>query len=101
MVHLSVGMKQPASPQLLSELAIIAGIARAALSDSRSMLKGSKIGVYLTHRYPHTHKVLGKLLPRALKGVDMAVSRAGLRKQRNARSLAAQPASVHVVRQVV
>ncbi|MFD8596645.1 FdhF/YdeP family oxidoreductase [Kitasatospora sp. NPDC059646] len=35
MVHLSVGMrKRPASPQLLSEPAIIAGIARAALPDS-------------------------------------------------------------------
>ncbi|MFI0962741.1 FdhF/YdeP family oxidoreductase [Streptomyces sp. NPDC021080] len=34
MVHLSVGMKRPASKQLLSEPAIIAGIARAALPDS-------------------------------------------------------------------
>ncbi|MFD5815820.1 FdhF/YdeP family oxidoreductase [Streptomyces sp. NPDC127038] len=34
MVHLSVGMKRPASRQLLSEPAIIAGIARAALPDS-------------------------------------------------------------------
>ncbi|WP_305093127.1 FdhF/YdeP family oxidoreductase [Prescottella sp. R16] len=34
MVHLSVGMKRPASPHLLSEPAIIAGIARAALPDS-------------------------------------------------------------------
>jgi molybdopterin-dependent oxidoreductase alpha subunit len=34
MVHLSVGMKKPASPHLLSEPAIIAGIARAALHDS-------------------------------------------------------------------
>ncbi|RBO82962.1 FdhF/YdeP family oxidoreductase [Nocardia puris] len=34
MVHLSVGMKKPASPHLLSEPAIIAGIARAALPDS-------------------------------------------------------------------
>ncbi|MFJ5927024.1 FdhF/YdeP family oxidoreductase [Kitasatospora sp. NPDC092948] len=35
MVHLSVGMrKRPASPQLLSEPAIVAGIARAALPDS-------------------------------------------------------------------
>ncbi|MFB6892166.1 FdhF/YdeP family oxidoreductase [Kitasatospora sp. NPDC056327] len=34
MVHLSVGMKRPASPDLLSEPAVIAGIARAALPDS-------------------------------------------------------------------
>lgn len=34
MVHLSVGMKQPASPHLLSEPAIIAGMARAALPGS-------------------------------------------------------------------
>ncbi|HEY0696397.1 MAG TPA: FdhF/YdeP family oxidoreductase [Micromonospora sp.] len=34
MVHLSTGMKRPASPHLLSEPAIIAGIARAALPRS-------------------------------------------------------------------
>ncbi|MFI6299069.1 FdhF/YdeP family oxidoreductase [Nonomuraea sp. NPDC050790] len=34
MVHLSIGMKRPASPRLLSEPAIIAGLARAALPDS-------------------------------------------------------------------
>ncbi|MBV2358131.1 formate dehydrogenase, partial [Streptomyces sp. J2-1] len=34
MVHLSTGMKKPASKQLLSEPAIIAGMARAALPDS-------------------------------------------------------------------
>ncbi|MEV6110457.1 FdhF/YdeP family oxidoreductase [Streptomyces sp. NPDC051940] len=34
MVHLSVGMKRPASPHLRSEPAIIAGMARAALPDS-------------------------------------------------------------------
>ena len=36
MVHLSVGMKRPASPHLLSEPAIIAGIARAALPASET-----------------------------------------------------------------
>ncbi|MEU6581403.1 FdhF/YdeP family oxidoreductase [Nocardia sp. NPDC046763] len=36
MVHLSTGMKNPASTHLLSEPAIIAGIARAALPDSRT-----------------------------------------------------------------
>jgi len=36
MVHLSTGMKKPASPHLLSEPAIIAGIAQAALPDSRT-----------------------------------------------------------------
>lgn len=34
MVHLSIGMKRPASPDLLSESALIAGIARAALPES-------------------------------------------------------------------
>lgn len=34
MVHLSRGMKRPASPHLLSEPAIIAGLARATLPDS-------------------------------------------------------------------
>ncbi|SEO86875.1 oxidoreductase alpha (molybdopterin) subunit [Actinacidiphila rubida] len=34
MVHRSVGMKRPASPNLLSEPAIVAGMARAALPDS-------------------------------------------------------------------
>ncbi|MEU6578995.1 FdhF/YdeP family oxidoreductase [Streptomyces sp. NPDC046805] len=34
MVHLSIGMKRPASPHLLSEPAIIAGMARAALPES-------------------------------------------------------------------
>ncbi|MFB7247297.1 formate dehydrogenase [Streptomyces populi] len=36
MVHLSIGMKRPASPHLLSEPAIIAGMARAALPDSKT-----------------------------------------------------------------
>ncbi|MEY9872526.1 molybdopterin-dependent oxidoreductase alpha subunit [Streptacidiphilus sp. MAP12-33] len=36
MVHLSRGMKRPASPHLLSEPAIIAGIAHAALPASRT-----------------------------------------------------------------
>ena len=36
MVHLSKGMNEPASPQLRSESAIIAGIARATLPDSRT-----------------------------------------------------------------
>lgn len=36
MVHLSVGMKRPASKHLLSEPAIIAGMARAALPDSET-----------------------------------------------------------------
>ncbi|MFI6937724.1 FdhF/YdeP family oxidoreductase [Streptomyces sp. NPDC050418] len=34
MVHLSLGMKKPASEQLLSEPAIVAGMAQAALPDS-------------------------------------------------------------------
>jgi molybdopterin-dependent oxidoreductase alpha subunit len=36
MVHLSVGMKNPASPHLLSEPAIIAGMAQATLPHSRT-----------------------------------------------------------------
>lgn len=34
MVHLSVGMNEPASPHLRSELAIVAGMAKATLSNS-------------------------------------------------------------------
>jgi len=34
MVHLSYGMKEPCSPQLRSEVAIVAGIARAALPNT-------------------------------------------------------------------
>lgn len=36
MVHLSVGMKEPASPQLLSEPAIVAGIAEATLPNTKT-----------------------------------------------------------------
>ncbi|MFB7369778.1 FdhF/YdeP family oxidoreductase [Streptomyces sp. NPDC056222] len=36
MVHLSVGMKRPASSHLLSEPAIVAGMARAALPESQT-----------------------------------------------------------------
>jgi molybdopterin-dependent oxidoreductase alpha subunit len=36
MVHLSSGMNEPASPHLRSELAIIAGMARATLAQSRT-----------------------------------------------------------------
>ena len=36
MVHLSFGMKEPSSPGLKSEAAIIAGMARATLPDSKS-----------------------------------------------------------------
>ena len=36
MVHLSRGMKEPASPHLLSELAIIAGLARATMPNSKT-----------------------------------------------------------------
>ncbi|PIB79109.1 FdhF/YdeP family oxidoreductase [Mycobacterium celatum] len=36
MVHLSVGMKEPASPHLLSEPAIVAGIAEATLPNSKT-----------------------------------------------------------------
>lgn len=35
MVHLSVGMNEPASPHLLSELAIIAGMAKATMPDTK------------------------------------------------------------------
>ncbi len=35
-VHLSKGMNKPASPHLLSELAILTGIARATMPDSRT-----------------------------------------------------------------
>jgi molybdopterin-dependent oxidoreductase alpha subunit len=36
MVHISYGMKDPASPQLRSECAILAGMAQATLPDSRT-----------------------------------------------------------------
>ena len=36
MVHLSVGKKEPASPHLKSELAVIAGIARATMPNSKT-----------------------------------------------------------------
>jgi molybdopterin-dependent oxidoreductase alpha subunit len=36
MVHISFGMKKPASPQLRSECAIIAGMAQATLPDSKT-----------------------------------------------------------------
>jgi molybdopterin-dependent oxidoreductase alpha subunit len=36
MVHMSVGMKEPGSPQLRSEPAIIAGLARATLPESKT-----------------------------------------------------------------
>jgi anaerobic selenocysteine-containing dehydrogenase len=36
MVHISFGMKEPASPHLRSEPAILAGLARATLPDSRT-----------------------------------------------------------------
>jgi anaerobic selenocysteine-containing dehydrogenase len=36
MVHLSKGMKDPASPHLMSELAIIAGIAKATLTNTKT-----------------------------------------------------------------
>ncbi len=36
MVHLSVGMNEPASPHLLSELAIIAGMAKATIADTKT-----------------------------------------------------------------
>jgi anaerobic selenocysteine-containing dehydrogenase len=36
MVHLSKGMREPASPHLRSELAIIAGMARATLENSKT-----------------------------------------------------------------
>ena len=36
MVHLSYGMKEPASPELRSEAAIVAGIARATLPQTRT-----------------------------------------------------------------
>jgi molybdopterin-dependent oxidoreductase alpha subunit len=40
MVHRSVGMKEPASPHLRSEPAIIAGLARATLPDSETPWQG-------------------------------------------------------------
>ena len=36
MVHISYGMKEPGSPQLRSECAILAGMAQATLPDSKT-----------------------------------------------------------------
>jgi molybdopterin-dependent oxidoreductase alpha subunit len=40
MVHISVGMKEPPSPQLRSECAILAGMAQATLPDSKTPWQG-------------------------------------------------------------
>jgi anaerobic selenocysteine-containing dehydrogenase len=40
MVHISYGMKEPSSPQLRSECAILAGLARATLPDSTTPWQG-------------------------------------------------------------
>lgn len=57
MVHLSVGMKRPASPHLLSEPAIIAGMARAALPDSTTPWE------WYTEDYDRIRDTMARVLP--------------------------------------
>ena len=56
MVHLSVGKRRPASPHLLSEPAIIAGIARAALPDSATPWD------WFVADYDHIRDVMAKVI---------------------------------------
>ncbi|MDQ0708434.1 molybdopterin-dependent oxidoreductase alpha subunit [Arthrobacter woluwensis] len=57
MVHLSIGRKQPASTHLLSEPAIIAGMARAALPDSVTPWE------WYVEDYDRIRNVMAKALP--------------------------------------
>jgi len=57
MVHLSIGRKQPASTHLLSEPAIIAGMARAALPDSATPWE------WYVEDYDRIRDVMAKALP--------------------------------------
>jgi oxidoreductase alpha (molybdopterin) subunit len=57
MVHLSVGMKRPASPQLLSEPAIIAGIAQAVLPESATPWR------WYVEDYDRIRDVMARVLP--------------------------------------
>ncbi|QTF73552.1 FdhF/YdeP family oxidoreductase [Arthrobacter woluwensis] len=57
MVHLSIGRKQPASTHLLSEPAIIAGMARAALPDSATPWE------WYVEDYYRIRDVMAKALP--------------------------------------
>ncbi|KAK5679574.1 hypothetical protein LTS10_008395 [Elasticomyces elasticus] len=50
----------------------LAQLLKQALHDPRFMTSGGELGIYLAHRYPHTHNELSKLLPSCLKGADMA-----------------------------
>ncbi|MCP2252751.1 oxidoreductase alpha (molybdopterin) subunit [Prauserella aidingensis] len=57
MVHLSTGRKRPASPHLLSEPAIIAGMARATLSDSATPWE------WYVEDYDRIRDVMARVLP--------------------------------------
>ncbi|KAK3628600.1 hypothetical protein LTR22_022285 [Elasticomyces elasticus] len=50
----------------------LAQLLKQALHGPRFMTSGGELGIYLAHRYPHTHTELSKLLPSCLKGADMA-----------------------------
>ncbi|MGW5438916.1 FdhF/YdeP family oxidoreductase [Nocardia asteroides] len=56
-VHMSRGMKKPASPHLLSEPAILAGIAKAALPETRTPWE------YYIEDYDRIRDVMAKVLP--------------------------------------
>ena len=57
MVHLSVGKRRPASSELKSELAIIAGMARAAMPNSATPWE------WLIEDYDRVRDVMAKVLP--------------------------------------
>jgi len=46
---------------------------RNAITDPRFMYQCGEVAIYLTHRYPQTHQVLSKLLPRCLKDLNMMI----------------------------
>lgn len=56
-VHMSRGMKKPASPHLLSEPAILAGIAKAALPDTKTPWE------YYIEDYDRIRDTMSKVLP--------------------------------------
>ncbi|HSI82327.1 MAG TPA: FdhF/YdeP family oxidoreductase [Candidatus Methylacidiphilales bacterium] len=60
MVHLTYGMKEPASPELRSEPAIIAGLARAALPASRTPWEA----------YAEDYNLIRDLMSRAMEGFE-------------------------------
>jgi len=50
-----------------------AKLMKTVIADPRFLFEGGKIGIYLSHAYPHTHGFFMDLLPACLKGVDMVI----------------------------